>query len=237
MKPLFLKALSALVLAMPMQIASARDIPDGVVLKPATTDSTSTAESTLRRLLDDRSTQAWTEAFAISSADDLPGFMLGMFSSQDLEGNSGFELDRTMFGKGKVSLTADIPLEYRLIGAGTAEQRDYIAKLLLPTIPDGQPDEIRIANFHELALIWYFISWDIDEPLLIARWGEHRVAFDFDSTGRHLAWIERLSQPCFSLGTEEGKTLLECHCINIARDEMRWELRFAPMDTTLSCPK
>lgn len=57
---------------------------------------------------------------------------------------------------------------------------------------DGAP-RIRAATSRELAAHWLNIGWDIDEPLLVADYGAHRLVFDYN--GSHLLMIDELPPP------------------------------------------
>jgi hypothetical protein len=237
----------AMWLAMPHAVCAAetetpRDVPAGVVLAPTTAAVAARTREKLDALLTDRTPATWSDAMSDAPAEGRASFMLGTFAAMDLTDRADFELSRTHHGNGVVPLTPDTPLHYRVIGATTRAQRDYLAPHLLRSLPEGAPDAIRPADFDELALIWYFIGWDLDEPLYVAQWGERRYVFDFDPATGRLTWIERLSSPCFSLGTEDSEVLLKCHCMSIARDGARWTSRLSPFrsasaDASSSCPK
>ncbi|MFZ5638131.1 MAG: hypothetical protein ACOY82_16250 [Pseudomonadota bacterium] len=228
---------SAPIGAMAQTPAAESPLPEGVVLRPANDAAKAQGKTRLEALLADRRPATWSAAMSDAPVEGRASFMLGTFAGMDLTDRADFELSRTHHGNGVVPLTPDTPLHYRMIGATTRAQRDYLAPHLLESLPDGAPDAIRPADFDELALIWYFIGWDLDEPLYVARWGERRYAFDFDPGTGRLTWVERLSSPCFSLGTDENEVLLKCHCMSIARDGARWASRFQPADASSSCPK
>lgn len=217
-------------------------LPEGVVLRPASDAAKAQGKARLEALLADRTPATWSDAMSDAPAEGRASFMLGTFAAMDLTDRADFELSRTHHGNGVVPLTPDTPLHYRVIGATTRAQRDYLAPYLLGILPEGAPDAIRAADFDELALIWYFIGWDLDEPLYVAQWGARRYVFDLDPATGRLTWIERLSSPCFSLGTEDSEVLLKCHCMSIARDGARWTSRLSPFrsssdDASSSCPK
>ena len=216
-------------------MAASPEVPHSVVLVDATPQSRERAHSALAQLLGERSPEGLAAAFADSSPGaGRPPLLLGNFVSRDLLDSPGFDPERTARGEGQVPLTKDVPLHYELVGAATVAQREYIAQRLHAMLPSGAPATIRPATFDELARIWYFIGWDLDEPLLVAEWNDHAFAFDFDAAGGHITWIERLNDPCFSLGTRE-KRLLDCHCLVVHREGQRWQALFEPKPQ--SCPK
>jgi hypothetical protein len=212
-------------------------LPLGVVLRPADEATIARGRQRLEALLADRTPATWSAAMSDAPLQGRASVMVGTFVALDLGDRTDFDVRRTHHGKGVVPLTPDIPVHYQLIGATTPAQRDYLAEQLLRILPTGAPDAIRPADFDELALIWYFIGWDLDEPLYVAQWGDRRFVFDFDPDGQRLTWVERLSKPCFAFGVEnDDKTrsaLTQCHCMSIARDGARWAARFQPS----SCPK
>jgi len=110
----------------------------------------------------------------------------------------------------------------------TPEQKRLLAQYLF-MISDRHPSgQVRAANFDELSMIWYWISWDLDEPLYVYEAGNERLVFDFDPKSGRITWIERLTEPCFS-GLQEDKEVLGCTCMHVERDKQDWRVRMRSM--------
>ena len=57
---------------------------------------------------------------------------------------------------------------------------------------DATP-RIRAATSRELAAHWLNIGWDIDEPLLVADYGAHRLVLDYHEG--HVLMVDELPPP------------------------------------------
>jgi hypothetical protein len=211
----------------------ARDVPEGVVIDSGAPSANAHAAAVLARVLADHTPETLAAQFATADSGGRPGLLLGTFASRELLDTPGFDAGRVVPGNGQVAFAPDVPINYSLVGARTPEQRAYLAAAMRAKLPEGAPTTIRAPDFDELALVWYFIGWDLDGPLLVAEWGPQRYFFDFDVAGDRITWVERLSEPCFRLG-QSDKTLLRCHCFVFARDGQHWSPQFEPKGST--CP-
>ena len=70
--------------------------------------------------------------------------------------------------------------------------------------------KIRKLTPEEMTLVWFFIGWDLDEPIFIVEDANHQLVIDFSSDGKQLDWIEDIKHMSFYLAFgnvgNEGKT-------------------------------
>jgi hypothetical protein len=79
----------------------------------------------------------------------------------------------------------------------------------------------------ELAIVWYYIAWDIEEPIFVAEDKSHKFIFGFKPPeGERLFWVEDLTNPCFKLGQEGGKALTPCLCEVAEPHGRRYDVAF-----------
>lgn len=116
--------------------------------------------------------------------------------------------------------------------AKTRAQKLLVAHYLNLAANFSGPITIRSASYDELALIWAWIAWNIDGPLLIVETASDKYAFQFNPENGLLFWVERLSRPCFTV-VHENQKYPACTCTRVARDGKKWGLRFEPQQ---SCP-
>lgn len=209
--------------------APAPDVPQGVVLKAAPEESERRARGNLQAMLAGEDPVLLARAMnTLPRAGRMP-FLLGTFATLAVKQQPGFDPARVRSGTGKVPISSDVPMDFPIVGASGVEQRAYLAQHLRATLPPGPPMQVRAPNFDELALVWFFIGWDLDAPLLVAEWDAQRVLFDFDVHGESVEWIERLDRPCFTLQVEK-KQVLDCYCLGIERRERQWTAVYVPAD-------
>jgi hypothetical protein len=210
-------------------VSTDEDLPEGVVYAPADQEN---MESARKRLL----------AALSSGPEDLARLMgLGEKDAKTLVGPYfGIEIDadhlkgRAFLPRGKYHFP--VPGEAGLIvesfSAADAAQKRFLAHYVLLAADFHGEFAIRRPTFDELALIWGWVSWDLDDPLLIVESARDKYVFDFDPRTGLITWIERLTSPCFT-GLQDGKKVLDCHCSRIARDGRKWQIQFEKLQ---SCP-
>jgi hypothetical protein len=208
---------------------AAPDVPQGVVLKAASEESERRARENLQAMLAGEDPVLLARAMnTLPRAGRMP-FLLGTFATLAVKQQPGFDPARVRTGTGKVPISSDVPMDFPIVGASGVEHRAYLAQHLRATLPPGPPKTVRAANFDELALVWFFIGWDLDAPLLVAEWETQRVLFDFDVHGESIEWVERLDRPCFTLQIEK-KQVLDCYCLGIERREQQWTAVYVPAE-------
>ncbi len=116
------------------------------------------------------------------------------------------------------------------LASKSAEQAKQLAEILSKEI-HIQPDAtIRKASAKELALIWFFIGWDIQEPLYVVEDKTHKYAFNFTPDGEKLFWVENINKPCMRFA-QGGNDLTSCKCMDFDDD---YEAIFTSGDDTCS---
>jgi hypothetical protein len=208
---------------------SAPDLPQGVVVRAAPAESERRARERLQAILADPDPVPLARAMNMLPRGPRMPLMLGTFASQAVAQRPGFDPGQVRTGTGKVPISSDVPMAFPILGASGVEHRAYLAQHLRATLPPGPPKALRAPSFDELALVWFFIGWDLEAPLLVAEWDSQRVLFDFDVHGESIEWIERLDRPCFTLQFEQ-KQLLDCYCLGIERREQQWTAVYVPAE-------
>jgi hypothetical protein len=78
-----------------------------------------------------------------------------------------------------------------------AEEVSLFAAVLHRYLGDAPP-RIRAATSSELSAHWLNIGWDIEEPLLVADYGTHRLIVDYDADGVRM--VDELPPPPSIMG-------------------------------------
>lgn len=206
---------------------AAPDLPHGVVVSPAPAAAEQRAREVLQEMLAAEDPVLLARAMNPLPRGGRMPLMLGTFATQAVRQQPGFDPSKVRSGNGKVPISSDVPMDFPIVGADGVEQRAYLAQHLRATLPAGLPRTVRPPSFDELALVWFFIGWNLDAPLLVAEWDAQRVLFDFDRHGESIEWIERLDRPCFTLQFEQ-KQVLDCYCLDIERREQQWTAVYVP---------
>ena len=129
----------------------------------------------------------------------------------------------------KLPLSKDMTVESMSLVARDSPERARLINLLEAHVHPPSKFEIRKATPEELAIIWFFVSWDLQEPLWIAEGEGKRFAFDFDALGQRVEWIEDLSKPCMRFGTSTDNTT-PCFCMSAPFDGKYAEVGFNEED-------
>ncbi len=139
---------------------------------------------------------------------------LGTFLSQSISAKA-YKTD------GLTTYISNLPLGDELnvqtppsFSSTSVDQANQLADILSYEI-HIQPDAtIRKATAKELALIWFFIGWDIQEPLFIVEDKTHKYAFNFTPDGKKLFWLEKIDAPCIRFA-QNGNNLTPCMCLDV----------------------
>ena len=210
-------------------------LPHGVVLRAASADAQARAQRSLQALLADGDEAALARAMNPLPRPGRMPMMLGTFATLEVTRRPDYAPAQLRTGNGKVPISSDVPMAFPIVGASGVEHRVHLARHLRATLPAGAPRALRAPSFEELALVWFFIGWDLDGPLLVAEWDRQRVLFDFEPGGEWIEWIERLDRPCFTLRIEQ-KNLDDCYCLGIERQGTQWRATYVPADAFPDTP-
>ena len=216
---------------------AAPDVPHGVVVSRAPEAAEARAREVLQKILASEDPVLLARGMNMLPRGSRMPLMLGTFATLAVKQQPGFDPSKVRTGTGKVPISSDVPMDFPIVGADGVEQRAYLAQHLRAALPAGAPRTLRAPSFDELALVWFFIGWNLDAPLLVAEWESQRVLFDFDRFGESIEWIERLDRPCFTLQFER-KQVLDCYCLDIERREQQWTAVYVPAEdqpSTASC--
>jgi hypothetical protein len=184
-------------------------VPEGVRYKEASAEVNRKAEDLLRKAL----SQNPPDFASLMPQDGKTITMTGKFISL-------YALKER-----QAELKGLLPAHYALpLGEGITEQSEgyvahepgqvaALAKVLSETIRLDPDFRIRKLTPEELAMVWYYIGGDIEEPIFVAEDTTHKLIFNFKPPGGdRLFWVEDLSYPCFKLGQPDGKALTPCFC-------------------------
>lgn len=197
-------------------------VPDGVTYKEASPDINARAEAKLRRVL----------------AKEPHDFALLMPTDGKSVTTAGVFLTLGTLDKYKGQLQGLIPVKYNIpfgkdvktainsYAAHDPGQQTKLAGVLRDAIHVNPDYKVRKMTPAELAIIWYYIGWDINEPIFVVEDKVHKYVFNFDPAGESLFWIEDLSQPCFQLSQRENQPLTPCLCFTTVSQGNRYETRF-----------
>ena len=204
------------------------ELPLEVKYSPASPQVVATASVRLMPALTDSAALA-----ALLAPDNDETVKVGPFFGIEIEGDG---LDgRQIFGKGRYRLPESEEMPAVIVdsfGAQSRPQKLMLAHYLTLAANFSGKVTIREPNFEELALVWAWIDYDLDGPLLVAESAHDKYFFDFDPSGSRITWIERLSRPCFT-ASQEGNQVLTCTCARIDRNEREWHLGYQVLE---SCP-
>jgi len=206
------------------------ELPAGVVYAPADAATIEKASQRLREALT-QGPAALAALFGLADSDAR--LMVGPYFGIEMNGDN---LEgKALLPTGKYSFP--IPGTAGLIAesfAGTnAREKRFLAHYVFLAGDFSGKLDIREPTYDEMALIWAWISWDLDGPLLIAESATDKYAFDFDPKTGLITWVERLTRPC-TTGQQEGKEVFSCSCARVNRKGASWRVDFEPLE---SCPE
>ena len=154
---------------------------------------------------------------------------LGVYLSQVLAKGPKYVEGSFAGGEYQIPLSKkdNIVIHAKLLALNKDEQLQIFTDLFGNTYLPSQPITIRKLTKDEMALIWFYISWDLVEPIYVVESGNRKLVFEFDPSGTSLQWIEDLSEPCFKLAF--GDSGLPCMCHVIDKEGNRYHTAFKPM--------
>jgi hypothetical protein len=201
-------------------VTRAQDVPEGVRYATASREINEAAEAALRGGL-----SGAPRAIAALGNDGARPLLTGLFLSRTLL-DTGL-VQSGEFGKGvyKMPLSKDVKPQAPGLVARDVKERAVLDAALERWLPASRNVGIRRLTADELALIWYYIAWDISEPIFAVEIGGRTLVVDFDEAGRAVTWLEDISQPCFRLAWEGGG-LKDCFCSHVVADGTRRRVMF-----------
>lgn len=170
----------------------------------------------------------------ISKGIDKNGkVLLGVYLSQVLAKRPEYVQGSLAGGEYQLPLSKKdgVIIHAKLLAANKQEQVKSLAALLAKIYTPAKPFTIRKLTKDEMALIWFYISWDLVEPVYLVESNGDKLVFQFDPSGTSLTWIEDITAPCFRLAI--GDSGLPCMCHVIEHEGNRYQTGFKPAAT---CP-
>ena len=160
------------------------------------------------------------------AAGDKP-FTLGPFMGIRVTTNDATGLEQYDQLHYQVEVSRGVKVRVPSFAAHEPETERQLARRVERLLAGGAPATIRKLTNDELAMIWFWISWDIVEPIYAVEAGREKLILHFVPDGSRLWWIEDVGAPCFKL-TEEGRTVVGCHCMHIVWEGLNWDAVFRP---------
>jgi hypothetical protein len=151
--------------------------------------------------------------------------MVGPFLSEGLTQEKLLNASRFVQAVYKIPWSKDVVPEMSGIAARSAEQRSALDAALEQWLPRGQNARIRQLKPEELALIWFYIGWDVSEPVFAVEVGARTIVVDFDEDGKSLFWLEDITEPCFRVAWEGGG-LEDCYCSTVEHRGNKYQVLF-----------
>ena len=212
--------------------AAAQSVPDGVRYAKAPEAVNDRARAALREGLSGN-----PRTLAALAAEGAPALMAGPFLSRTLL-DTGL-VAPSQFGRGiyRVKFSKDVVPQFPALAARNAKERAALDAALERWLPASRTVEVRPLTADEMVLVWYFISWDITEPVFAVDLGARTLVVDFDDDGRSVSWLEDISQPCGRLVWKSG-SLQDCFCFMVVPNgsARRVALRAQPRGAAGTCP-
>lgn len=224
---LYLIALVVLI-APPVSRSETPAVPEGVTYIRAKAEVNARAEAALKAWLGGKDGK-----LASLTGDGMPLFV-GPFLSQELmikklvDPAALLKVDTNIqFGQG---ITPIMPG----VGARSPEQRSTVDSALRKFFRFDDKASIRALTSDEMILIWFYIAWDIKEPIFAVEENGRTAIVDFQDDAKSVQWIEDISEPCFTLNWEGG-SLGRCLCTIVMDNNGRRTIGFEPKNGDATC--
>lgn len=200
--------------------------PDGVTYIPASASANNLARDALEAVFSGKENELakLTTAGVKANGKVLIGvFMTMAFLNSDLFMPGSLTEGDTKLPLGDKDNTI---LQAKLLAVTGREQTGTFTSLFYDLYKPSQRITLRKLTKEEMALVWFYIGWDLSEPVYVVHSGDKKLVFEFDPSGKSLMWIEDITAPCFRLkvGTDE----LPCMCQGIIHKGNHYEPVFHP---------
>lgn len=213
--------------ALPSARAWSAEMPEGVRYTRATDQANAQARSLIEQTFSGGRVDL-TRLLGAPAADEPP-LVLGPFMGIRLSENDAAGLAQYQQLHYQVEVSRGVKVATPSFFARDREKKGTLAARVEKLLSGGTPVTIRKPTNDELALIWYWISWDIAEPIYTVEAGGEKLILNFEPGGSRLVWIEDIRAPCFT-PTLEGRPVTGCHCMSIAWQGLRWSAVFRPVE-------
>jgi hypothetical protein len=210
-------------------VAAAQDVPDGVRYVRASPEANEAAS----KLLEAAFSSHPPRVARLGTPDPSQTLYVGPFISSAML-QTGVDASRLHSGTYTIPLSPEVQPIMKGLGAQDSPQREEFDKALGRTLSEEGSARIRKLTAKELALIWFYISWDITEPIFVVERRGRSFIADFTDDARSLYWFEEITAPCFRV-TWEGGGLKPCYCSVVTQDGNKYHVAFEPKENVDSC--
>lgn len=198
------------------------DVPEGIRYVRASEVNNKWVHGLLKKVL--QAQNVTLGRLRVEKGNEPQPVVLGPLISERIMGDQHF--DKRLFGKVKYKVdlgSLSATMDGILLRTGDEVARfDTLFSSYLKISPQAV---IRKPSAEELAIIWYWVSWDIDEPIYVVEDKTHRYVVDFDLHSREIQWVEDLSHLCFR-PYFEGSKLLPCFCMSVLNQGKNKSVQF-----------
>ena len=147
-------------------------------------------------------------------------FFLGPLLSSRIRDESPRKVMKLRTVGYRVKIMEDFEPKFQGILAKTNKEKKLLSQLLSDWIGDAKKIKLRRLKPDELAFMWYFVSWDIKEPVFVLETDKHTFLVDVGAISENQLWIEEMSNPCYQFGFEE--IMSPCLCFEVQIEEKKW---------------
>jgi hypothetical protein len=208
------------------------EIPEGVRYIKASAAANEKASDLLR----DAFTSQPFHLAELNNKGSGQQFMVGPFLTGNLTQNGSIDASRFLPVLYAIPLdkAKGITAQMSGLAARSAEQRSDLDQALAKWIAAGPDIRIRKLSPRELALIWYFISWDVNEPIFVIEHGGRSLVVNFYGDGKSIFWLEDISAPCFHAKLKGGAST-PCYCSVVNQEGSKYFVDFEPRGGEDAC--
>jgi hypothetical protein len=152
----------------------------------------------------------------------------GTFLTQKAMNISGYHPSAFQQGSYKLQLGGDegVAVNAPFIAAMTKSQAESLSAVFSDIYGSPPSPNIRKLTKEEMALVWFYIGWDMVEPIYVAETAGRKIVFDFGPDASYLEWIEDITNPCFRLSYQGGG--VPCMCTVVVSQDNKYEVMFRP---------
>lgn len=155
--------------------------------------------------------------------------LLGVYLSQIIANSAQYV--NGSFAGGEYQIPLDekqgVIIHAKLLSIVNEKQVSKFNELLNDNYKPSKSITIRKLTKDEMELIWFYISWNLVEPIYVVKDGDTKLVFEFDPSGSSLQWIEDITEPCFHLAIGSGG--LPCMCQLVVHKNNLYQSVFKPM--------